>query len=274
MKRFLGVVIVSAVVSVLTVFGVLRTDMVSRQPAATNVPEAGKIDNEQIESVVSNYILKNPEIVLLALTKLQEKEENANKAKRKEAISNNRKILDDERYPVIGNGKYPIYHFYDYNCGYCKIFSEVVLKLAEENKDIRIIMHDTPIFGDDSSYAAKVGLFANSKGKYKEFYKKMMKMKGKANAESATRVIKEIGLNVTEMKKFVKADKTAEDLLIKTKDLAVLLGISSMPTTLVDDELFLGAAGYDKMKELTDKYIEKASETVSSEEKDSAAKKD
>jgi len=268
MKKFLGVVIVSAVVSALTAFGVFRADMVTMRPAATNVPEAGKIDNEQIESVVSDYILKNPEIVLLALTKLQEKEENASKAKRKEAISDNRKILDDTRYPVIGKGKYPIYHFYDYNCGYCKIFSEVVLKLAEENKDIRIIMHDTPIFGDDSSYAAKAGLFANAKGKYKEFYKRMMKLKGKANEESVSRVIKEIGLNVAEMKKFVKADKKAEELLIKTKDLAVLVGISSMPTTLIDDELYLGAAEYGKMKEIVDKYVAKVSENQTSDKDD------
>ena len=273
MKRFLGVVIVSAVVSALTVFGVFRTDMMSRLPAATNIPESGNIDKERIESIVNDYLLEKPEIILQALSKLREKEENASKAKRKEVIAENRKILDDKRYPVLGKGKYPIYHFYDYNCGYCKIFSEVVLKLAEENKDIRIIMHDTPIFGDDSSYVAKAGLFANSKGKYKEFYKKMMKLKGKANEESASRIIKEIGLNVAEMKKFVKSDKKADELLIKTKDLAVLVDISSMPTTLIDDELFLGAAGYDRMKELTDKYIEKASKSHDSE-KDAADKKD
>ena len=102
----------------------------------------------------------------------------------------------------------------------------------------------------------------------KEFYKKMMKLKGKANEESAARIIKEIGLNVAEMKKFVKSDKKADELLIKTKDVAVLVDISSMPTTLIDDELFLGAAGYDRMKELTDKYIEKASENSDADKKD------
>ena len=267
MKRILGVVIVSALVSALTVFGVFRTGVLSQRPSV-DAGVSDNIDKERVESIVSDYILENPEIVLQALTKLHEKEENANKAKRKENISKNKEIFNDKRYPVLGSGKYPIYHFYDYNCGYCKIFSEVVLKLAEENKDIRIIMHDTPIFGDDSAYAAKAGLFANTKGKYKDFYKKMMKLKGKANEESAARIIKEIGLNVAEMKKFVKSDKKADELLIKTKDVAVLVDISSMPTTLIDDELFLGAAGYDRMKELTDKYIEKASENSDADKKD------
>ena len=78
---------------------------------------------EKIETIIREYLLKNPAVIREALTVLQTREE---KEKRL-AFANNMKELKSEIYsdvdsPVAGNAKgdVAIVIFFDYFCGYCR----------------------------------------------------------------------------------------------------------------------------------------------------------
>ena len=76
---------------------------------------------ETIESVVREYLLKNPAIIREAMALLQTQEENL----KRETATNNMKAMKTEIFadpdsPVAGNpkGDVSIVVFFDYNCGY------------------------------------------------------------------------------------------------------------------------------------------------------------
>ncbi|OPZ76735.1 MAG: DSBA-like thioredoxin domain protein [Alphaproteobacteria bacterium ADurb.Bin438] len=217
-----------------------------------------KEQRAEIEKMVEEVLINDPSIFVRVVEKIKQNEENERVKKQSEKISANLERFDAEHDPFLGkDGKdvVYIYHFFDYNCGYCKVMSKTILEMAEKLENVKIVMKETPIFGEDSEYAARAGLYANQKGKFKEFYKEMMSTKARANEETVSRISKNIGLNVKEMKKFVDS-KEAKDSISQNTSLAIDVEIQSLPTTMIGQKLFPGALSYDEMAKLVSEYKE------------------
>ena len=61
---------------------------------------------------------------------------------------------------VAGNpkGDVTMVEFFDYNCGWCKKGFPEVMSLIEEDKNLRFVLKEFPIFGGDSDYAAMAAI--------------------------------------------------------------------------------------------------------------------
>ena len=72
-------------------------------------------------------------------------------------------VLRDPEVPSSGNpqGDITIVEYFDYQCPYCKKVAPELVRIANEDGKLRIVMKDWPIFGGVSQYAAKMVLAAN-----------------------------------------------------------------------------------------------------------------
>src|SRR5690606_6041281 len=87
-------------------------------------------------------------------------------------------IENDPATPVAGDakGSVVIVEFFDYNCGYCKKVVDDLAKVAEEVKDVKIVLKEFPILGAASETASRAGIAAYKldKGKYFKFHRELM----------------------------------------------------------------------------------------------------
>ena len=84
---------------------------------------------QQVEELLRELLIKNPEILVEALEEYQRRQKAKTQARARQALVDNREqIFNDPASPVGGNpnGDVTLVEFFDYQCGYCKSVVERV----------------------------------------------------------------------------------------------------------------------------------------------------
>jgi len=203
-----------------------------------------------VETVIHDYLLEHPEIIVEAVKKLDERQAGTQAKTQKQAIADNRVALFEQPGdPVGGNpkGGLTMVEFFDYRCPYCKTVSQPLMETIAADGDLRIVFKEYPILGPESEFAAQAALAAQAQGKYAEFHLALMGFKGKLNNDLTLKVAAEIGLDVERLKRDMAAPEITEALARNYK-LAMTLGISGTPAFVVGNRLIPGAVAMDEMK--------------------------
>lgn len=207
----------------------------------------------EVEAVVRDYLLKNPEILEEAFAALQTKRQQAEQENRNRALTEQRDVLEDStRQVVLGNpdGDVTLVEFFDYNCGYCRRAVDDMNRLIAEDENLRIVLKEFPVLGQGSVEAAQVATAVNeiAPEKYADFHQAMFKLNRPADGRVAMAVAKELGLSEESLKAEIEKptfDETREEVYT----LASALGLTGTPSYVIGDEVLFGAVGYDRLKE-------------------------
>ena len=178
-------------------------------------------------------------------------------AQQQKAISKNADaIVRSPVTPVAGNpnGDVSVVEFFDYNCPYCRRALPDVLKLINQDGNVRLVLKELPILSDDSVAAAKLALAANKQGKYFEMHQKLFSESGRANKDKALRIAKELGLDIAQLQKDAE-HPDIKQALNENKELAVKLDLEGTPMFLIGDRI-IGGAPDDLFDQLKDKVAE------------------
>ncbi|MCW1404471.1 DsbA family protein [Novosphingobium sp. MW5] len=204
----------------------------------------------------ANTFLENPEVIADALSELERREKAAEEAARLEVLSDSSGILFDlSRQAVLGNpeGSVTLVEFFDYNCGYCKRAHADMVRLIEEDPDLRVVLKEFPVLGQGSVEAAQVAVAVNSIApeKYGEFHEALLLSRGQANRDSALKAATGIGIDQDELLAAMTTDEAGQTIE-EVYSLANRLGLTGTPSYVVGDEVVMGAIGYDQLREKLD----------------------
>ncbi len=212
-----------------------------------------KAQTNELHNIIREYLLENPALLNEMIAKLQAAERDEQNERAREAIASNAKQLfhnaDDV---VVGNpdGNVTMVEFFDYNCGYCKRSVADLLRLTEEDKNLRVVMKEFPILSEGSMIASRAALASRKQGKYWEFHLAMMAASGAIDSEAKIMSIaSETGLDVAKL----KADMTIhagaiEKSINANRALAQSIGINGTPAFVIDGTLVPGALPYEQLE--------------------------
>jgi protein-disulfide isomerase len=205
--------------------------------AATADETISAAQKSQIETIVHDYLMSNPEVIVQAVQTLQQKQVDAMRSKGEAAALKNIKDLNPSATstdPMDGNknGKVTVVEMFDYQCPHCVEMGPTFAALVKSNPDVRIIYKDFPIRGAISMYAAKGAIAANKQGKYMEFHDAVMKGADGLTNDKIDGIAKSLGLD---MKKWAAdRDSDAIDKQIKaTYKLATDTGVMGTPAIFI-----------------------------------------
>lgn len=198
---------------------------------------------KQIEAIIKDYLMKNPEVMMEVQTALESKMEKIQSERMQVALKDNAdEIFRAPSAPVAGNpkGDVTIVEFFDYNCGYCKKALPDLARVADKDKNVKIVLKEFPILSKGSEEAARVALAAKMQGKYWEFHRAMLETQGQANEASALRAAEKLGLNMPKIKTDMASAEVKKEI-DRTRALAQKMGIQGTPHFLVGDKVIPGA---------------------------------
>lgn len=209
-------------------------------------------DRAQIEGVVREYILKNPELIEEALVILEAKRKAEEAAKRKEMLSKNGEMLfNSTRQVVLGNpeGDVTVVEFFDYNCGVCRRAFNDMQRILKEDGNVRFVLKEFPILGRGSNEAARVAIALNltAPEKYGEFHNLMFSQRGTANEARALATVEKLGVDMAAL----RANMNAPEVIATVEEVYALangLGLNGTPSYVIGDEVYGGLIGHAKMK--------------------------
>jgi protein-disulfide isomerase len=219
--------------------------------AGVSAHAAGFSDEQKSEigSIVREYLLSNPELLREVLQELEKKEAADDTARAKISLKENADQIFRSSLDLVAgnpNGKVTMVEFFDYNCGYCKRAMPDVIRMVEEDKDLKLVLKEFPILGPGSLAAAKAAIASKKQGKYWDFHLAMLGHEGHVEAETVMDIAKSVGLDVQKLKADMESEEIG-NILEANMSLAQKLGIQGTPAFIVDETLIPGAIGYEAL---------------------------
>ncbi|MCB1342172.1 MAG: thioredoxin domain-containing protein [Pseudooceanicola sp.] len=212
-------------------------------------------EREAFRAEVRAYLLENPEVLMEAIDVLQNRQQEQQVSADKTLVSDNADALfEDGRSWVGGNpqGDVTLVEFMDYRCGYCRKAFPEVDELLRADGNIRYIVKEFPILGDQSVMASRFAIAVrNTAGDaaYEAVHNALMTMRAEVSETALRHLAQTQGLDVETVMAAMSAPEVNDELNANMA-LAQALQINGTPGFVFGDQLVRGYVPLDAMVQL------------------------
>lgn len=239
-------------VAVAAIFLVLGLTAGTQAPAAATAAASAPARKE-VERIVHDYLIANPEILGEMQVALEQREHDIQREMQQETIASATDRIFNASYDgVIGNpdGSVTVVEFFDYNCGFCKRAYEDMEAMVAADSDLRFVLKEFPILGPDSQKAHVVSMAFRtlSPERYGEFHRALLVGGARADEDSAILAALELGVDEAALREEMK-NPAITRAFAETYELATRLAISGTPSYVIGGEVVFGALGQAVLEE-------------------------
>lgn len=240
-----------------TLTGALCAMTLALPAAAFDMGAMTDAERQAFRDEIRAYLLENPEVLQEAIAVLQQREADAEAVEDLALVQANTEDLFSDGYSWVGgnpDGDVTIVEFIDYRCGYCRKAHEEVAELVESDGNIRLIVKEFPILGEDSTISSRFAIatmqLAGSDA-YKKVHDELITLRGKPNPTNLETLANRHGLDgaaiIAQM-----SDPAVEAVIAENHALGQRMRVSGTPTFVVQDQMLRGYLPLDGMREVVE----------------------
>lgn len=214
--------------------------------AASDLSALTDAERDAFRAEVRAYLLDNPEVLMEAIAVLEARQ--AERAAADDAAliaANAADLFEDGNSWVGGNpeGSVTIVEFADYRCGYCRQAHPQIMELLATDGDIRYIVKEFPILGEQSTLASRFAVavlrVAGDDGYAAVHDELYTGFRGDVTPDSLDRLATDLGLDAAAILAEMMSPEV-EAIIADNQALAQRLRISGTPTFVIGDEMIRG----------------------------------
>ena len=226
--------------------------LLATQSFALDLSKMSAAERALLQKEIRLYLLENPEIIMEAVDVLREKEQQAAIQSDFELVKKHKKAIFEDGFSFIGgnpNGDITLVEFVDYRCGYCKKAHNEVEKLLSTDGNIRFVIKEFPILGEDSLVLSKFALavkILHGDEMYKLVHDILIKMKSPPSEKAFNQILSNLNLDAKLVESAMESNEV-NGMIAYTRTLAERLKISGTPTFVMNDELIRGYVPFDAL---------------------------
>ena len=226
--------------------------LLATQSFALDLSKMSTAERALLQKEIRLYLLENPEIIMEAVDVLREKEQQAAIQSDFELVKKHKKAIFEDGFSFIGgnpNGDITLVEFVDYRCGYCKKAHNEVEKLLSTDGNIRFVIKEFPILGEESLVLSKFALavkLVHGDEIYKLVHDILIKMKSPPSEKAFDQIISNLNLDAELVESAMESNEV-NGMIAYTRTLAERLKISGTPTFVMNDELIRGYVPFDAL---------------------------
>ncbi|MDJ1008572.1 MAG: DsbA family protein [Paracoccaceae bacterium] len=223
----------------------LLLTLAATQAAAFDIDAMTPAEREAFRSEIRAYLLENPEILVEAIAVLDAREAEGQAANDAAMIAANAAALFDDGHSWVGgnpDGDVTIVEFLDYRCGFCRRAHPVIGELLETDGNIRLVVKEFPILGEQSVLASRFALAvkaAHGDGAYKRVHDALMELRANVSEEALAGVAEAEGLEPAPLLAAMNAPEITA-IIEENRALARAMEINGTPSFVVGEQLLRG----------------------------------
>tara|TARA_Y100000385_G_scaffold161262_1_gene167304 strand:- start:48 stop:803 length:756 start_codon:yes stop_codon:yes gene_type:complete len=225
-------------------------------PAASNdVDKMTSGERTIFRNEIRSYLMENPEVLLEAMQVLRDREAQQEASRDVEMLSKlSPEIFNDGVSFVGGNpdGDITIVEFVDYRCGYCRRAYSDMMQLIMVDKNIRWVIKEFPILGQDSDLASRLAVATlqhYGPKDYANLHNVLMEFKGPINNGTLSRISQDAGIELDPILELIES-KEVSDHISRMRALGQQLGITGTPAFVIEDTILRGYLPLTEMQKI------------------------
>lgn len=194
---------------------------------------------------VREYLMANPEVLIELINVLEERRAAESVQNDSQLVAANREAIFNDGHSWVGgnpDGDLTMVEFIDYRCGVCRRFNQEVHDLVAADGNIRLILKEFPILGQDSEassrFAVAVKQIAGDDA-YMKAHDELITLRGPATLEALKEVADRIGVDGEAIIQHMNTEDVTS-VLRENRQLAERMAIQGTPTFVIGDELLRG----------------------------------
>ena len=237
------------------VLGILFLTLAAPMAAAFDIDSMSDGERAAFRSEIRDYLLEHPEVLMEAISVLEERREQSAVARDSAAIERFHDSIFDDGFSYVGgnpDGDVTLVEFLDYRCGFCKRAFPTVEKLVASDGNIRYIVKEFPILGDQSTVAAQYAIaakFVAGDADYKRVHDTLMLHDGAVTEGFLVRTSRELGLDHDAIMVAMDSEDVAM-AIGKNHALAQALNVQGTPGFILGDIILRGFLELEQMREI------------------------
>lgn len=189
---------------------------------------------KEIEKIIHDYLVTNPDVLIEASQALQKKQQVVMQEQARAAIAQYGGNLVKGDLTVAGNpkGDVTLVEFFDYQCVHCIKMKPVIDALVHKNPNLRVVFKEFPIFGKESEMASRVAIAAGLQGKYMALQKQLFIGDHHLDEAKIMAAAKATGLDMERLKKDMSSQAVTA-VLDETHKLAESVHLMGTPAFVI-----------------------------------------
>ena len=223
--------------------------------AADGIGDMTDAERATFREEVRAYLLENPEVLMEAISVLENREQQAQAQSDAELIEQNAAALFDDGQSWVGGnpeGDVTLVEFLDYRCGYCRRAFPEVNELIESDGNIRFIVKEFPILGEQSVLASRFAIATQrvaGDAAYETVHDDLMTMRGEVNEASLQAVADDHDLDWAAISAEMEAPEV-QARIQESLELGQRMGVSGTPSFVFGDQMLRGYVPLDVMRDI------------------------
>ncbi|HGG05939.1 MAG TPA: DsbA family protein [Aliiroseovarius sp.] len=223
--------------------------------AATDLTNMSEVETDAFGAAVRAYLLENPEVLMEVIAVLEQRQAEAEAMTDQTLILTNYEDLVNDGYSaVLGNpdGDITIVEFLDYKCGFCKRAFPEVKELLASDGNIRLIIKEFPILGDESLLGSRFAIatqMVEGDEAYGRLHDELMTMRANISEESLLAVAERLEIDGPAILARME-DPVINQIISNNHLLAQRMQISGTPSFVIGNQMLRGYVPLEGMQQV------------------------
>lgn len=220
--------------------------------AALDLTAMTPAERDAFGKEVRAYLLANPDVLIEVIGILEGREQMAAAQADVDYVTQNAAALFDDGNSWVGGnpeGDVTLVEFMDYRCSYCRrAFAEVMQLLAQDG-NIRFIVKEYPILGEQSELAARFAIAVHQlhgDQPYEDVHHALMALNSDITPETLGELASGFGLDPAPILDRMAAPEVTA-VIAANHALGQTMDITGTPTFILGDQMVRGYVPLDEM---------------------------
>ena len=220
---------------------------------ATDLENLSPTERDAFGQQVKEYLLENPEIMLEVFQKLEDQQNELSLGLQMEFIELNADFIFNSPDSWVGGnpeGDVNLVEFVDYRCGYCRRAHPVIQDLLKLDPDLRLVIKEFPILGEQSLISAKLAvavLQLAGPEKYELVHRNLITLQEPVSARVIEEMAELSGVDVLAVNQKME-DASVATVLESNYQLAQALNINATPTFILGGKVYSGFLSLEEFR--------------------------